>query len=46
MSLCLLANIAVQVGGKLAWDPAKERFTNSEAANKYLDRPLLNPKRS
>ncbi len=46
MSLCLLANIAVQVGGKLAWDPAKERFTNSPAANRFLDRPLLNPKRS
>lgn len=44
MSLCLLANIAVQVGGRLAWDPAGERFTNSAAANTFLDRPVLHPK--
>jgi predicted dehydrogenase len=38
-SLCHLANIAVQVGGKLKWDPDKERFTNSDAANKLLSNP-------
>lgn len=38
-SLCHLGHIAVQVGGKLKWDPQAERFTNSEAANKLLTRP-------
>jgi len=38
-SLCHLAHIAVQVGGKLKWDPHKERFTNSDAANKLLSLP-------
>lgn len=45
MSLCLLANIAVQVGGKLGWDPVKERFTNSEAANRWLAQPVIAPRR-
>jgi myo-inositol 2-dehydrogenase / D-chiro-inositol 1-dehydrogenase len=38
-SLCHLGHIAVQVGGKLKWDPDKERFTNSDDANKLLSRP-------
>ena len=38
-SLCHLAHIAVQVGGKLKWDPDKERFTNSDEANKLLAAP-------
>ncbi len=38
-SLCHLAHIAVQVGGKLKWDPDKERFTNSDDANKLLSAP-------
>jgi predicted dehydrogenase len=46
MSLCHLANIAVQVGGKLQWDPAKEKFTNSAAANAYVSKPILGPKRA
>ncbi len=46
MSLCHLANIAVHVGGKLQWDPAKEKFTNSAAANAYLSKPILGPKRA
>ena len=41
MSLCHLANIAVNVGGKLRWDPAKERFTNSEAANAFVKKAIL-----
>jgi hypothetical protein len=32
-SLCHLGHIAIQVGKKLEWDPQRERFTNSEAAN-------------
>ena len=38
-SLCQLGYIAVQTGEKLKWDPAKERFLNSDAANKLLTRP-------
>ena len=38
-TLCLLVNVARQVGqvGKpLRWDPAAERFSNSDEANKLL----------
>lgn len=38
-SLCHLGQIAVQVSGKLEWDPAAERFRNSDAANKLLSNP-------
>jgi predicted dehydrogenase len=41
-TLCYLVNIARdvgKVGEPLAWDPATERFTNCEEANKMLDRP-------
>jgi predicted dehydrogenase len=40
-TLCLLVNVARQVGqvGKpLRWDPAAERFTNSDEANRLLSR--------
>ena len=42
-SLCQLGHIAIQVGGKLRWDPVAERFTDSEAANRLLGRPLRSP---
>lgn len=45
-SLCHLAHIAIQVGGRLEWDPAKERFTNSEAANQYIGKPIHAPRHS
>jgi hypothetical protein len=38
-SLCHLGHIAVQVGGKLKWDPVAERFANSDEANKLLTLP-------
>jgi predicted dehydrogenase len=38
-----LGNIALRTGEKLEWDAAKERFTNSEAANRLLDRPARKP---
>ncbi len=38
-SLCHLGHIAVQVGGKLKWDPDAERFTNSDDANKLIAQP-------
>ncbi len=43
MTVNHLANIAVTVGGKLQWDPAAERFTNSEAANAYVKKAILQP---
>ena len=42
-SLCHLGHIAIQVGHKLAWDPQAERFTNDEAANRLLGRPMRSP---
>jgi len=39
ISVCHLANIARQLGRKLAWDPAKEVFANDEQANACLSRP-------
>ncbi|MFH1269092.1 MAG: Gfo/Idh/MocA family oxidoreductase [Planctomycetota bacterium] len=38
-SLCQLGYIAVRTGEKLQWDPEKEQFQNSDAANKLLTRP-------
>ena len=42
-TVCHLGNIAREVGTKLQWDPKAERFTNSEAANKLLDRERRKP---
>jgi predicted dehydrogenase len=39
VSIGHLANIAREVGKKLKWDPAKERFRNSQEANLLLVRP-------
>jgi hypothetical protein len=41
MTVNHLANIAVQVGGKLQWDPVRERFTNSERANDFVKKAIL-----
>lgn len=41
-TLCYLVNIVRdvgKVGEPLKWDPVAERFTNSDAANKFLSRP-------
>jgi len=37
-SLCQLGYIACQVGRKLTWDPAAERFVGDEEANRLLSR--------
>ncbi len=42
-SLGLLGQIAVQIGGKLQWDPDKELFVGNDAANAMLDKPLYTP---
>ena len=39
-SICHLGNIAMLTGQKLKWDPEKERFTNSEEANRMLSRTM------
>jgi hypothetical protein len=40
-SLGLLGHIAIHTARKLQWDPADEVFINDDAANKYLDKPIL-----
>jgi len=42
-SLCQIGHIAIQLGRKLKWDPDAERFTNDEAANRLLSRPMRSP---
>jgi myo-inositol 2-dehydrogenase / D-chiro-inositol 1-dehydrogenase len=45
-SLCHLGHIAIQMGQRLEWDPARERFTNNDAANAYIAKPIHAPKRT
>jgi hypothetical protein len=45
-SVCHLANIAIQMGKKLEWDPALEKFTNSPAANALVNKWIQSPQRS
>jgi predicted dehydrogenase len=42
-TVCHLGNIARQVGGRLQWDPVKETFPDSPAANALLDRERRKP---
>lgn len=42
-SVCLISHIAMKIPGKLIWDPKKERFSNSENANKMLKRSQRAP---
>jgi predicted dehydrogenase len=39
ISVCHLVNITRELGRKLHWDPAAERFQNDDEANTLLDRP-------
>jgi predicted dehydrogenase len=39
VSICQIGLIAMEVGGKLRWDPEHERFTDDNAANARLKRP-------
>jgi myo-inositol 2-dehydrogenase / D-chiro-inositol 1-dehydrogenase len=43
-SLCHLGHIAIRTGKKLEWDPARERFTNDEAANRWVKEPIRDPR--
>jgi hypothetical protein len=38
-----IGNIAMRLGKKLSWDPAKERFTNDDEANRMLGRAMRSP---
>jgi predicted dehydrogenase len=38
-----IGNIAMQLGRKLQWDPAKEQFVDDAEANKMLSRPQREP---
>jgi len=42
-SICQLGNIAMQLHRKLHWDPAAERFTDSDEANQMLHKPMRGP---
>jgi predicted dehydrogenase len=42
-SLGHLGQIAIQVGGKLKWDPRQERFLGNDKANAMIDRPIHAP---
>ena len=37
--LCILGNLAYNLGRKLEWDPVNERVKNDEEANRLLSRP-------
>src|SRR3954464_379756 len=40
---CILANLSMQLGRSLTWDPGKGRVVNDEEANKLLRRPYRSP---
>ena len=42
-SLCHLGVIAIRLGRKLNWDPAKEQFIGDAEANTYISRPMRKP---
>ena len=42
-TVCLLGEIAMQLGRKLKWDPQQERFTNDDEANRMISRPMRSP---
>lgn len=42
-SVCLVSHIAMKLGRKLEWDPAKEEFVNDKEANSHLSRTQRRP---
>ncbi|MHB8523563.1 MAG: Gfo/Idh/MocA family protein [Limisphaerales bacterium] len=40
---CILANLSMQLGRSLAWDPVKGQVTGDEEANRLLRRPYRSP---
>ncbi len=43
VSVCHLGVIALRLGRKLAWDPAKEEFVNDPESNQWLSREMRAP---
>jgi len=43
ISVALLGEIAMAVGGKLKWNPDTEKFQNNDKANELLMRPMRKP---
>jgi myo-inositol 2-dehydrogenase / D-chiro-inositol 1-dehydrogenase len=43
VSMCHLGVIALRLGRKLQWDPAKEQFTGDADANRWLAREMRKP---
>jgi predicted dehydrogenase len=43
VSMCHLGVIALRLGRKLAWDPAKEKFAGDNDANAWLSREMRKP---
>lgn len=41
--VCQISDIAIRLEQKLKWDPEKERFLNSEPANRMLKRSMRSP---
>ena len=42
-TICHLGNIALNLGRKLKWDPANERFVDDVEADRMLSRPMRSP---
>ncbi len=42
-TVCVITHIAMKLGRKLAWDPARQRFENDDEANRMLDYPHRAP---
>jgi myo-inositol 2-dehydrogenase/D-chiro-inositol 1-dehydrogenase len=42
-TICLLGDIAMRLGRKLQWDPAREQFVNDIQANRMLGRTMRAP---
>ena len=42
-TVCHLANIVMELGRKLKWDPADERFIDDDEANRLIRRPMRGP---
>lgn len=42
-TICAMSYIAVLTGAKLKWNPVRERFTNSDDANRMLSRAMRSP---
>ncbi len=42
-SSCILANLAMELGRTLAWDPTTQRVIDDDEANRLLRRPYRKP---